>query len=299
MMYTLEDIAKKWNKTENDILRMAIKNEIELSAWWRGPINIREYIDDGYSFFKYSDWFTGLFTIESHYLKELLANIQPVMIHEVRHDNGDIWLFAMNSPDSERDEGRSTFFNLTRDKIVITTEEVATAEAKYPHLSATILNKNKTITGKRVENRKTLPLKTADKDRITSTTSFNQAIEKMYRYYYEKNEYSFLGPDYIVAFIQKMRWHLNQEGIPNQTDDINQEGIPNQTDDMELTSFIDERIEKIKKVDGSWVITTQEREKKGHGKKKITECSSSYYMKNVSKKLFYLRKKYPIPPYDS
>jgi len=284
MMHTLEDIAKKWNKTENDILRMAIKNEIELSAWWRGPINIREYIDDGYSFFKYSDWFTGLFTIESHYLKELLANIQPVMIHEVRHDNGDIWLFAMNSPDSERDEGRSTFFNLTRDKIVITTEEVATAEAKYPHLSATILNKNKTIILKDgVASRKTAPPETTNKDQITSTTPFTQAIERMYRHYYEKNKYSFLEPDYLDAFIQKM------------SDLLKEEASQNKSDESELKHYLSERIKLVRKSNNIWKITIQEMELPGKRGFINTAKATSYGKEKVTKKLCLLRKKYPIP----
>lgn len=283
-MYTLEDLAVKWKITENDILRMAINKKIVLSAWWQGAVNIREDVGDeeGGSFFKWSESFNGLFPIDGYYLTELLANLPVQIISFYRED--DQLHFAKYSSDEFSNEGPPAYFNLTRDKIVMTTEQFETAYAKYFQRTATVSRKAKAaIRGDGMPDRKAAPPETADKDRITSTGPFTQAIEKMYRHYYEKGEYSFLVPDYVDAFIMKLSDLLKKEESPH---------IQNE---MELINYLAERIKKVKKVTGEWTIITEEREKSNTGKNITTVPSRTYAAKHVTRKLFDLRKKYPTP----
>jgi hypothetical protein len=284
MMYTLEDLALKWKITENDILRMAINKKIVLSAWWQGAVNIREDLGDeeGDSFFKWTEFFNGLFTIDGYYLKVLLANLPVEIISFYRED--DQLHFAKYSSDEFSNEGPPAYFNLTRDKIVMTTEQFETADAKYFQLSATVSRKVKAVLGgDGMPDRKSTPPETADKDRITSTKPFTQAIEKMYRHYHEKKEYSFLVPDYVDAFIQQMSGLLKKEESPH---------IQNE---MELINYLAKRIRKVKKVTGEWKIITEEFEKNSTGNNKTTLSSITYDVEHVSKKLCLLRKDYPIP----
>ena len=122
-----------------------------------------------------------------------------------------------------------------------------------------------------------------DKDRITSTTPFTQAIEKMYRHYYDKGEYDLIKPDYVDAFIQKMGKLLKKENIPHPTDE------------MELIKYLAVRIKSVKKSYGAWEITTEEIELPAKRLVKNTAESTSYDKDKVTKKLCLLRKKYPIP----
>lgn len=287
-MYTLKDLVAKWNKTENDILRMAINNEIVLSAWWQGAVNIREDVGDeeGGSFFKWSESFNGLFPIDGYYLTELLANLPVQIISFYRED--DQLHFAKYSSDEFSNEGPPAYFNLTRDKIVMTTEQFETAYAKYLQRTATVSRKAKAaIRGDGMPDRKAAPPETADKDRITSTstTPFTQAIEKMYQHYHEKEEYSFLVPGYVDAFIQQMSGLLKKEERPHIQNEI----------ELKLIKYLAVRIKSVKKVSGAWQITTQEIELIAKRGCKNTAESTPYDKDKVSKKLCLLRKKYPIP----
>jgi uncharacterized protein YifE (UPF0438 family) len=122
-----------------------------------------------------------------------------------------------------------------------------------------------------------------DKDRITSTIPFNQAIEKMYRHYYDKGEYDFIRADYVDAFIQKMGELRNKENIPHPEDE------------KELINYLAERIKTVKKVSGAWKITIQEIELPAKRGFKNTAELKTYDIVKVTKKLCRLREKYPIP----
>jgi len=121
-----------------------------------------------------------------------------------------------------------------------------------------------------------------DKDRITSTTPFTQAIEKMYRHYYNKGEYNFIRADYVDAFIQKMGELRNQENIPHPKDE------------MELISYLAEHIKSVKKSYGAWKITIEEKEIPAKRCFTTTANPDTYDEKAVSKKLCQLRIKHPI-----
>ncbi len=122
-----------------------------------------------------------------------------------------------------------------------------------------------------------------DEDRITSTGTLNQAIEKMYRHYYDKGEYDFIKPDYIDAFIQKMN------------DLIKKENITCLEDEKELINYLAERIKTVKKSYGAWKITTEDRSLPARRDAANIASSDSYDIKDVTKKLCLLRIKYPIP----
>jgi hypothetical protein len=122
-----------------------------------------------------------------------------------------------------------------------------------------------------------------DEDRITSTTPFTQAIEKMYRHYYDKGECDFIKPDYVDAFIQKMKELVSKEEIPHPKDE------------MELISYLSERIEKVKKTNGRWKITVREKEMIVKRGCTMTVNSETCDKDKVTKKLCLLRKKYPLP----
>jgi len=276
MIYTLEDLAKKWNKSENDILRMAINNEIVLSAWWEGAINIHEYDDDKRSFFYSSRPFIGFFPISGYYVMKILANRQPVLIHEF-HCEGRPWYFATNSHDSGK-EGPYTTVNLTRSDICITTEEVEASSAKRKQLTTIVTSKNKPAIGNGLVSRPAAPPETADKDRLTSTTPFTQAIEKMYQHYYDRGEYDVIRPKHVASLILRMQELINK--------DLTNEKYITQSDDvMELIDYLAVRIESVRKLSGKWEILSKDSTNNSNKRRKSYVPSCTYPMKDVTKKL--------------
>jgi hypothetical protein len=125
-------------------------------------------------------------------------------------------------------------------------------------------------------------VKGKEKSPIASTTAITQAIEKMYRYYYDKEEYDLIRPNYVDAFIQKM------------SDLVKAENIPSEQDEKELKNYLAERIKWVKKPYGVWKITTQERHLPAKRQVKKIEKSLTYEKKTVSKSLCRLRKIYEI-----
>ena len=160
-------------------------------------------------------------------------------------------------------------------------------EISFKEKQLALLNKElmdvKARFGKSTQNSNEPSNPIPDKDRITSTIPFNQAIEKMYRHYYNKGEYNFIAPDYVGAFIQTM------------SDLLKKETSPHPDDEKELINYLAEHIKTVKKVLGAWKITTQEMKFPAKGCFINTAESTSYDKDKVSKKLCLLRKKYPIP----
>ncbi|KAF0188490.1 MAG: hypothetical protein FD168_1603 [Desulfobulbaceae bacterium] len=126
-------------------------------------------------------------------------------------------------------------------------------------------------------------VKGKEKSPISSTTPITQAIEKMYRYYFDKKEYDLIRPKYVDAFILKM------------SDLVKAEDIPSEQDEKELKNYLAERIKTVSKDRRDWKITTQERHLPAKKQVKKIEESTIYKRITVSKSLCRLREKYKIP----
>jgi hypothetical protein len=137
-MLTLKELAERWNKTENDILRMAIDGEVKLSGWWRGYANVcqicdgEEICDIERSSFNYSEWFNDQFNIPRDTVRELLAT--PFVNLQYFEHNGAAYYF---STDKNRgghwDDCREYLpFKLTKENIVISRKDIEVAEIKNP-----------------------------------------------------------------------------------------------------------------------------------------------------------------------
>jgi predicted DNA-binding transcriptional regulator AlpA len=120
-MYTLREVAERWQKSENDILRMAIEGEVVLSAWWSGIFLLETSRD------RWVEPCNGLFEIKREIIGELLTCGESLEISSFENGAESIY-FALEEPN------RLVSFELTREKIVIDFAHLADAEAKHPEL---------------------------------------------------------------------------------------------------------------------------------------------------------------------
>jgi hypothetical protein len=165
-MYTLKEITERWNKTENDILRMAIREEVVLSAWGEGYILFKGFgnILDGLSNLTST---RGLFDIEAGSVGAFLANPDSA-VSLINFYSGEIlstvfghlakpipeekkhypYSFIKVLPDEfapdfdRRDFYEDDPFNygdpivVARDNLLVSFKNAAIAERKYPELAA-------------------------------------------------------------------------------------------------------------------------------------------------------------------
>jgi len=128
-MYTLKEVAEWWQKSENDILRMAIDGKIVLSAWWDGflLLDVGVGIAKGCAFAPMPRLHKGLFAIRRDTIRELLACGEPLKV--LFFENGGQHLYFSDYVLDER-----VPLELTRKKIFIDSTHLADAEAKHPGL---------------------------------------------------------------------------------------------------------------------------------------------------------------------
>jgi hypothetical protein len=154
-MYTLEELAERWNKTENDIIRMAVAGKIILSAWYSGYVLVYSppEPEDDVGEWKRVRWgsywntnFSGPIDIQSHDLCGFIAaSADPVLIHCAEVE-GVEYIFSEDSPigvfseESRNKPYRS--FALTREQLLITPESLEAAETKYPELVSGVPKNN-------------------------------------------------------------------------------------------------------------------------------------------------------------
>jgi hypothetical protein len=168
-MYTLKDVAERWGKTENDILRMAIAGDVVLSAWWNGVVNLWERFEiDGEELdnFLYAEWYSGLFPLSRHGVSELLACPEPILIHSFKHEGNYAYFasFDESSPEDSPEEHSGPEypsalakavadlkaitgpeyprapFEPTLDKIVVALNDLKATEAAHPELVVGVSN---------------------------------------------------------------------------------------------------------------------------------------------------------------
>jgi hypothetical protein len=155
-MYTLSEVAERWQKTENDILRMAIDGKIVLSAWWLGGllINVGVGIESGRVFHPVTRLHKGLFAIRRRTIWEFLACGESLKVHFF--ENGGQHLYFSDYVLDER-----VPLELTRKKIFIDSTHLADAEANHPELVAGVAD----------NLQKDLPLLEGMKDETPDTIS--------------------------------------------------------------------------------------------------------------------------------
>jgi hypothetical protein len=147
-MYTLREVTERWQKTENDILRMAIEGEVVLSAWWSGVFLLETSRD------RWVKPCNGLFEIKRELIGGLLACGESLEISSFE-DGAESIYFALEEPN------RLVSFELTREKIVIDFAHLADAEANNPELVAGVAD----------NLQKDLPLLEGMKDETPDTIS--------------------------------------------------------------------------------------------------------------------------------
>jgi hypothetical protein len=111
----------------------------------------------------------------------------------------------------------------------------------------------------------------------------HEAVEKLYLKLLTENNFHPLEKGNPSVFIEEMRKHVVEKPISG--------GKPV----SDISAFIQERISDIKGAMGNRRITTQERVLNSSKSKEIIEKSTPFATEDVSKILYSLRKKYPIP----
>jgi hypothetical protein len=149
-MYTLEELAERWNKTENDIIRMAVAGKIILSAWYSGYVLVYYPLEDNLTRVCSGSYcnirISGTIDIQSRDICGLIAaSADPVLIHSTEVE-GVEYIFSEDSPSpifSEESRNKPyRSFALTREQLLITPENLEAAETKYPELVSGVPKNN-------------------------------------------------------------------------------------------------------------------------------------------------------------
>lgn len=199
-MYTLREVTERWQKSENDILRMAIEGEVVLSAWWSGIFLLETSRD------RWVEPCNGLFEIKREIIGELLTCGESLEISSFENGAESIY-FALEEPN------RLVSFELTREKIVIDFAHLADAEAKHPELVAGVSNnlqKNlPPFEGMKADVETPLPLNPSERKTMAKLI-FTMAVDG---YGYDPNQKKSPIPTEIMAAAAKVDIAITEDTV--------------------------------------------------------------------------------------
>ena len=118
-MYTLREVSERWRKSENDVLRMAVNDEIVFFVRLTCPVQEQEsgrVPDDGRTT-RINDA-VGFVPVENHYIEDLLSGETAVDVG-CFHTPGMTYFPLDDSGDNLRP------FVITRERLMITSQELA------------------------------------------------------------------------------------------------------------------------------------------------------------------------------
>jgi len=258
-MHTLKEVSERCRKTENDVLRMAVNDEIVFFVRLTCPVQEQEsgrVPDDGRTT-RINDA-VGFVPVENHYIEDLLSGETAVDVG-CFHTPGMTY-FPLNDSGDDLHP-----FEITRERLMVTRQELARIEQPV-------------MPGKGDGQKKT-----PDKDRIESKTPFTQAIEKVYRHLHDRGEFDALRDGSIDDFIKKLADIVKRDQIPG-------------SEHSDLSSYVRARISKVTiKKNGALTITTDDFDRPGPSATTNMRATENYEKIALSKKLCRLRKKYSIP----
>lgn len=263
--FALSELSSRWNCTENDVLEMAIIGRLKLS------VNL-----DGYSHPAVGDtpFFGWVELVLPDEIMGFLPNKQDAYFSVFHRQSSPEDRFIRLKSQS----GEIGRYRLTRSDIVVMNADVICIEVKHPELIAPFNPEHKRPAKGVISANAPAPRE------VEAKTPFYQAIEKLYRYLYDRKEYDALKPECVNDFIKVL------DGV------IKQDGGRGGEFDNSLVDYIAERIEKVKfSRNGGTSITTTEIETEGPNGSKNIHKANTYKKLEVTKKLCLLRKRYSLP----
>jgi hypothetical protein len=160
-MYTLSEIAERWNKTENDVLRMAAERSLSLIIFYNGRVlGDSDVFTDGAGTSNLlscanverhrtnpdttpltasvlnSGWFSGELLVSKETAIELLTKERVFCSEFEPYISNDVEPQHLKRIFIANHRGQSASMPITRLAILVTRENAEIAESKYPQLVA-------------------------------------------------------------------------------------------------------------------------------------------------------------------
>lgn len=263
--FTLTELSSRWKCTENDVLGMAIDGKLKLS------VNLNGYTHPEVGDTLFFGWVELMLPSE---ISGFLPNKEDAYFttfHRPSTPDCDFIRLKTHS-------GEIGHYHLNRSDVVVMNADVICIEVKHPELIAPFNPEHKRPAKGVISANAPAPRE------VEAKTPFYQAIEKLYRYLYDRKEYDALKPECVNDFIKVL------DGV------IKQDGGRGGEFDNSLVDYIAERIEKVKfSRNGGTSITTTEIETEGPNGSKNIHKANTYKKLEVTKKLCLLRKRYSLP----